>query len=1064
MKKSILAILIVCMMLMPCEIALSADGGVEVTSVAFTDADKTTELSSLYDFYDGVGCSFSYSANSSTDAYGLLLLKKNDKIIDLLEQDFALKSGGGVQSFDMTLTPALNEPGRHKVQFMLFDSKKTMNLITGGEAEITGDVFPDSCIVTSSMALDFEDEAGLKHVIYYRASGTPDNVNIGISYDKARHGSASLVINVEKAWDRFMTASSYNTGVMATKIRGLGDGTYRVSGYVYPDTEDLTFSPRLLVRNTAVNDDQDYNYTQKITVPAGKWTYFAEDYNVEEFFSKGSTLRFGRPQFQIETATKSPLDVYFDDLALTKVDYDVPEMQTEKNIVVKVETEGSVVVKAEKSNGILYALETAEADENGVAEVELSLTSGYNINDTTVTVYADKTYSAKATDALDVDGVKYMDFRYFTSGPVNGVEISKVVVNSTLQPYDEIAIAGGDLVLNASVESGASKNLKLYAVKYTDGVFEDVAVSDTETVNGTEDFEVYLEDVDAGDVVEFFVTDANNTLMSNLYTLDADGLTEQVIPAKAPAFNGEPEAVFNPVNSSAVFTGEAENDSVALLIARPADSDKITESAYIGIKEIGSGDNSVDLPIDTEKFKESTKFVVDYSTVSTSEKGTTEPFAYISQEELESYYDILNDPGVTEEDVEGVITTEALRIDLKDYNKLNSKDAANALKLFNEYNENKDIDSASDIQEILDKSCATVMFCVGISAEAAVRLGETIMPDSEYFKEFKEEGAGFKSTVAELIGKNKISSDKADIEKAEEIFSDAFVTAQLITNAGTYGAYMQMVTETYADDINLDMSGEKSLNRTDIFKYMYTNRKKATNIDGVKSLYREAVSYVKDSKQSSGGSSSGGSGRSGGSSSGGGVAYTNKQEEVVETKPARVLFLDMDDSHWALDAVLFLNSIGVIADAEYYRPDDNVSREEMVKMLVCAFGELDEEAACSFTDVPADAWSYPYIASAFNIGFINGIGENVFGAGMDVSRQDCAVMIYRIVKEKLDIPLEGYELEFTDTADVSDYAVEAVKVLTYNGIINGYGDGSFRPGAAVTRAECAKLITSIFRR
>lgn len=50
---------------------------------------------------------------------------------------------------------------------------------------------------------------------------------------------------------------------------------------------------------------------------------------------------------------------------------------------------------------------------------------------------------------------------------------------------------------------------------------------------------------------------------------------------------------------------------------------------------------------------------------------------------------------------------------------------------------------------------------------------------------------------------------------------------------------------------------------------------------------------------------------------------------------------------------------------------------------------------------------------------------------------------------------------FTDAKDIQHW--EAVATLTQLGIIEGKEDGAFHPTDTITRAECAKLITRIFR-
>ena len=46
----------------------------------------------------------------------------------------------------------------------------------------------------------------------------------------------------------------------------------------------------------------------------------------------------------------------------------------------------------------------------------------------------------------------------------------------------------------------------------------------------------------------------------------------------------------------------------------------------------------------------------------------------------------------------------------------------------------------------------------------------------------------------------------------------------------------------------------------------------------------------------------------------------------------------------------------------------------------------------------------------------------------------------------------------SDKADISDYAVEAIRAMTKAGIVNGYEDNTFQPHHTATRAEAAVMI------
>ena len=93
-------------------------------------------------------------------------------------------------------------------------------------------------------------------------------------------------------------------------------------------------------------------------------------------------------------------------------------------------------------------------------------------------------------------------------------------------------------------------------------------------------------------------------------------------------------------------------------------------------------------------------------------------------------------------------------------------------------------------------------------------------------------------------------------------------------------------------------------------------------------------------------------------------------------------------------------------------------------------------------------------------GIMLGTGDSEFGVGMNITRQDLAVILYRA----MGVTDEARECSFTDSGDIDGYAKEAVAYLSGKGIINGYEDGRFLPHKYVTRAEAAKLIYGIIER
>ena len=181
-------------------------------------------------------------------------------------------------------------------------------------------------------------------------------------------------------------------------------------------------------------------------------------------------------------------------------------------------------------------------------------------------------------------------------------------------------------------------------------------------------------------------------------------------------------------------------------------------------------------------------------------------------------------------------------------------------------------------------------------------------------------------------------------------------------------------------------------------------------------------------------------------------------------KPAAVSFGDIESVVWAKPAILYLAEQGVLAGRGegVFAPNDTVTREEFVKMIVAAFSVKTDGAACDFEDVSAGRWSYPYIGTATELGLVYGVDETHFNPTGIITREDLAVILHRAYN------LAGKEAEisvvsFADAHDISGYAMDAVAALTGVGVINGMGDGTFAPKGTVTRAQAAKAIYELLQ-
>lgn len=171
-------------------------------------------------------------------------------------------------------------------------------------------------------------------------------------------------------------------------------------------------------------------------------------------------------------------------------------------------------------------------------------------------------------------------------------------------------------------------------------------------------------------------------------------------------------------------------------------------------------------------------------------------------------------------------------------------------------------------------------------------------------------------------------------------------------------------------------------------------------------------------------------------------------------------YVDLADCAWAQSYIYNLKNKGVLtmsADRKF-RPNDNITREEYVKMLVLSLG-IPLAGDAHFVDVEKSAWYHTYIAAACSAGIVNGIDAQRFGVGEYITREQMAAMACRALNVT---DMSGAaSAAFADDSEISAYAKDSVYYMQSKGIINGIGNNTFAPKANASRAQAAKIISMI---
>lgn len=230
--------------------------------------------------------------------------------------------------------------------------------------------------------------------------------------------------------------------------------------------------------------------------------------------------------------------------------------------------------------------------------------------------------------------------------------------------------------------------------------------------------------------------------------------------------------------------------------------------------------------------------------------------------------------------------------------------------------------------------------------------------------------------------------------------------------------------------------------------------------------YAELKAAILSSGNNNGG---GGGGGGGGGRNNSSIAFGDdytKPNENPEPMNSDI-FDDIDDVAWAKRAIVELAQLGIIngKTVNTFCPNDNITREEFVKLVVLAFVPENARIAADikFDDADDNAWYAEYIKIAYKNNIIKGIGDNRFGVGENITRQDAATIVYNsAISGGLITKAEGTEVGFDDADAISDYAKEAVGVLAQNRIINGVDGKNFVPLDFLTRAQAAKIIYGVY--
>ncbi|WP_336773702.1 S-layer homology domain-containing protein [Paenibacillus sp. MMO-58] len=125
-----------------------------------------------------------------------------------------------------------------------------------------------------------------------------------------------------------------------------------------------------------------------------------------------------------------------------------------------------------------------------------------------------------------------------------------------------------------------------------------------------------------------------------------------------------------------------------------------------------------------------------------------------------------------------------------------------------------------------------------------------------------------------------------------------------------------------------------------------------------------------------------------------------------------------------------------------------------VNVLQDLLKKAEQAQSQAFTDISQASWAANAIQRATNAGIINGYGNGTFQPNATITRAEFATM----VAKAFGLTNKNGS-GFPDTSN--HWASQSIEALADQGLLTGYGDGTFKPDHEITRAEMVVVLSRL---
>ena len=182
----------------------------------------------------------------------------------------------------------------------------------------------------------------------------------------------------------------------------------------------------------------------------------------------------------------------------------------------------------------------------------------------------------------------------------------------------------------------------------------------------------------------------------------------------------------------------------------------------------------------------------------------------------------------------------------------------------------------------------------------------------------------------------------------------------------------------------------------------------------------------------------------------------------VETEaPVGEPFLDVNEGDWFYDAVAYAYENGLMdgVGGNRFAPNSATTRAQLVTILYRMEGQPAVSGDLPFTDVEDGTWYTNAVVWAAQNGIVNGVGDDTFAPGNDLTREQLVTILYRYAESKgYDVSASADLAGYPDGEEIQAYAREAMAWAVAENIIRGMEDDTLKPAGNASRAQIATIL------